>query len=85
MEEIKAPCPFCGTSPEDHDEGSPILYVDFQDDAWFVKCSNCGAKGPRAAIEEEAIERWNRRVTETEITQAKKGADTKSLRRAITF
>ena len=56
---IKAPCPFCGTGPEDHDEGSPILHVDFENDAWFVKCSNCGARGPRAFSEIEAIKLWN--------------------------
>ena len=60
MEKIKASCPFCETGPEDHDEGSPLLHTVCEGDAWFVECSNCGAKGPMAVAEEEAVEQWNK-------------------------
>ena len=60
------PCPECGTTHEDHDEGSPLLSVT---DPWVVpykdsyrgRCSVCGWLGPEGLTEEEAIDKWNQR------------------------
>lgn len=56
MTEIKQ-CPFCG------------LYLTvtyhighYLPKPWIVNCYQCGAEGPRAKTEEEAIELWNRRA-----------------------
>lgn len=50
--EIKR-CPFCG--------GEGHLWI-YDHDGWFVDCENCGAKTEIWGTEDEAIERWNRRV-----------------------
>ena len=63
MEEIKEPCPFCGISPEYHDEFTPILdVIEVQDGRLTVKCGNCGAIGPLAETPEGAVKQWNKRA-----------------------
>jgi len=64
---ITAPCPFCGATPEDHDEGSPLLGVVEEDDGniysiFVVACAVCGAHGPYAFDEEVPEQLWNERA-----------------------
>ncbi len=54
-EEVKH-CPFCGY---DHMEGEPVLHEDI---FFFLECPRCGARGANAIHEENAVDRWNRRV-----------------------
>lgn len=58
INDITERCPFCGKL------GS--LFVESDEIGWmFVVCetsdNGCGASGPSAITEEEAIEKWNRR------------------------
>ena len=57
MTELK-PCPFCGCKD--------VLrwHVGHYDKPWIVECVGCLADGPHADTEKEAIELWNRRVSE---------------------
>lgn len=50
--EIKR-CPFCG--------GEGHIWI-YDHDGWYVDCENCGARTEIWGTEDEAIERWNRRV-----------------------
>ena len=75
---IEEPCPFCGITAKEHDEGSPILQLDFDEEtavasaSTFVRCDLCGATGPSVydqdinTTEEDpgglAVEKWNARV-----------------------
>lgn len=56
-EEVKH-CPFCGY---DHMEGEPVSHEDI---FFFLECPRCGARGANAIHEENAVDRWNRRVSE---------------------
>ena len=64
---IDKPCPHCGTEPEDHDEGTPLLRPDIisEDDdvafEWAVFCENCRARGPVRETEGTAVSAWNDR------------------------
>lgn len=57
MNELK-PCPFCG---------SKDVFAVPTDAFWghVVSCNNCGASGPMASTEEEAIAGWNDRKGES--------------------
>ena len=44
------PCPFCGSAAQSQ-QGTP--------EACFVLCNACGASGPSARNEVEAINKWN--------------------------
>ena len=50
------PCPFCGNEE--------VETMDITDTASIVYCPKCYAAGPEGTSEEEAIEKWNRRVKE---------------------
>ena len=59
MEQLK-PCPFCGRTG--------TLFIETDEIGWvFVNCSDsdggCGTTGPSAVDKEQAIEKWNRRIT----------------------
>lgn len=52
-------CPFCGhTASVLHDTDEE------GDDCYWVECDNCGAIGPTADNEDEAVENWNARRTD---------------------
>ena len=68
MSEGLMPCVFCG-----HD-GARIVVADEVTDAgceeatvplYAAGCPYCGARGPMALSEEEAVEAWNRRAERT--------------------
>lgn len=73
---IESPCPFCGITAKDHDEGSPMISmqseIDVNVELFAVRCGACGARGPWVCsyeddddgrdLETEAIEAWNARV-----------------------
>lgn len=48
-----APCPFCASKISG--------VVTNGDDNFYLSCENCGAEGPTAPTEAEAIAAWNRR------------------------
>ena len=56
-----ARCPFC-TSDE---IGTATDYATFCEhyrrEYWFAYCPDCGARGPMADTEQEAVEYWNDR------------------------
>ena len=60
MIELK-PCPFCGSEDVD---GGEFLPFGIPSVVPMVACDNCGCRGPFAATEEEAIEKWNDRKGE---------------------
>ena len=69
MRKLK-PCPFCGESvvyypPEDLNS----IFTIQSDGTMLVDCFYCGASGPVAPNEVDAIAAWNRRAT----TRANKG------------
>ena len=51
-EELK-PCPFC--------EGVCLYLHQETEEQWLVVCLDCGASGPYAASDKQAISAWNRR------------------------
>jgi len=53
MSKLK-PCPFCG-------DKDVCLSSHITDICWFVRCIACGAAGPIAPVEDEAIAIWNTR------------------------
>ena len=59
------PCRFCKTTEgEGDDEGKylrkTVSFSKFErQQLWHVECDICGAQGPEAHTEEEAINRWN--------------------------
>lgn len=68
MSEELRPCGFCG-----HDEAR-VIVVDKVTDAgceeatvplYAASCPYCGARGPMALSEDEAVEAWNRRAGRT--------------------
>ena len=63
MSDLK-PCPFCGSSAEIN---RPLL--------WFARCTNCGAHGPLAGSEDEAIEKWNEAPRWDEVMELPRDAD----------
>lgn len=52
------PCPFC------RKQLAITWHIGHFTKPWVVECYGCGAQGPRAYDEKEAIELWNRRVSE---------------------
>jgi Lar family restriction alleviation protein len=64
MNEKLKPCPFCGVSADDTDEGSPMLVIETEDcsDRWYVHCDGCGASSGYVDSEVMAIVSWNTRV-----------------------
>lgn len=54
MEELK-PCPFCG--------GREII-IKRGKYVWWCKCKHCGTESGVRVKKREAIEAWNRRVSE---------------------
>lgn len=72
MEKLK-PCPFCGGGARVTDDVCviPVIdengaYVDaeFEELPVFVHCTVCGAETYGYETAEEAIEAWNRRVSD---------------------
>lgn len=68
MSEELIPCGFCG-----HDEAR-VIVADYVTDAgceeatvplYAASCPYCGARGPMALSEGEAVEAWNRRYERT--------------------
>lgn len=57
------PCPFCDNADDDM-----LSVFDDKDyikkHRWYVYCHECGAQGPRAGSEKDAIDRWNKEVKE---------------------
>ncbi len=49
-------CPFCGKYL------TMTWHIGHYDKPWIVQCYACGAEGPRAKTEEEAVELWNKRT-----------------------
>ena len=58
------PCPFCGVSAQDTDEGSPMLVVETDDfsDRRYVHCDGCGASSGYVDSEVMARAIWNTRA-----------------------
>lgn len=54
----RKPCPFCKCSQ------IMTWHIGHYDKPWVAGCLGCLADGPHADTEEEAIEKWNRRVSE---------------------
>ncbi len=52
------PCPFCGDSELEIIESE---FEDDQDDEGLTVYCDCGAQGPAARTEDEAILKWNSR------------------------
>lgn len=48
-------CPFCA-------ESSGVEVDDVTTETYAVCCDNCGATGPQALSEDDAIECWNSRT-----------------------
>ena len=51
------PCPFCGN-----------IYLRMSVRADAVFCSQCETEGPAGSCEEDAVAKWNTRLTQTEST-----------------
>lgn len=47
-------CPFCGNEE--------VEMLEFTDTAFVICCPKCYTTGPQGTTEDEAIEKWNRRV-----------------------
>lgn len=54
MTPMDVPCPFCGALGED-------LTIKRRRLRFFVSCDGCGAEGPTATDEDEAIKVWEQR------------------------
>ena len=54
------PCPFCGRTD------SPHIDRYQSNGCWlaYVECTECLATGPVGKLKKDAIEAWNRRVTD---------------------
>lgn len=48
-------CPFCGAPQAYLHLGKSVRDIQ-------VRCGKCGAEGPSAQTNEDAIERWNKRM-----------------------
>jgi len=60
MSEKLKPCPFCGEKDE-------IRHGDRRGTRWaMMYCDECGATGPDAETDADAITAWNRRHGETD-------------------
>ena len=46
------PCPFCGSERTVEKLDGMVFYI---------RCQDCGAKGPAKTLKPKAIEAWNRR------------------------
>jgi hypothetical protein len=58
-------CPFCGVGPKDFDEDGPFLHVNETEEEWFyVKCGNCGARSGKASTPKAASDKWDERIDE---------------------
>ena len=58
-------CPFC-LSDDIQTATDDYTYGAFRYEYWFACCPDCGARGPMAKTEEEAIRFWNDRTEEEE-------------------
>ena len=62
---IQEPCPFCKERRDLHPVELAVLPAGDEPRAYasdfFVGCAKCGALGPPAGSETEAVEYWNRR------------------------
>lgn len=45
-------CPFC-------ERDSSLTILEFEEGSWAVTCNDCGAAGPTAISEQEALDRWH--------------------------
>lgn len=52
------PCPFCGG------DQTTTWHIGHLINPWVVECWDCGARGPRAETEAEAVDKWNERAKE---------------------
>jgi Lar family restriction alleviation protein len=52
-EELRA-CPFCG-------DRDLLMTEEFERNECHVRCHFCGATGPDCLLEEDAVEKWNKR------------------------
>ena len=55
---VPIPCPFCGG------DQTTTWHIGHYDKPWVVECWDCGAQGPHAETEAEAVDRWNERTKE---------------------
>jgi len=53
-------CPFCGESYAINVLDASDQYVS----SFWVTCGNCDAEGPVADTEDDAVEKWNKRISE---------------------
>lgn len=58
-------CPFC-LSDDIQTATDYYTYGAFRNEYWFACCPDCGARGPMATTEDEAISLWNDRPGEEE-------------------
>ena len=58
-------CPFC-LGDEIYTAKDYWHYGSCHSEYWFAHCSDCGADGPMAKTEDEAIRFWNDRPEEEE-------------------
>ncbi len=54
----KKDCPFCGRDQAVSARGSRT--------SWWVMCETCHAEGPTGSNEDDAIEKWNKRLVSKE-------------------
>lgn len=66
------PCPFCGGETVDEQSRRSGIYTGEKTDTWiyYISCIDCGAIGGLGKTEEEATERWNKRVPVTTLSTA---------------
>ena len=58
----------CGVTESDHDEGSPMLELDGNNDgAWRVICHGCGMNTGWHITEDDAKRVWNSRSEPAEV------------------
>lgn len=58
------PCPFCGKAA-----ALNSARAGFEDLVYFVRCPNCGARGPVLEDNVEAITLWNKPARDEEVRQ----------------
>ena len=58
---LPMPCPFCGCSNADGMVGWTTSLSISGGHRYYFRCFGCGALGPDAHTQPEALEAWNRR------------------------